>query len=88
MTWRWIFSSLTVVLCWLHSYLNLLVIRKALAIVLFLEIFYLIGHYTSGWPFPSPVIMLQILNAVGLGVALGVVFSRIWPLAPKPGSSV
>ncbi|KKM10990.1 hypothetical protein SY88_10800 [Clostridiales bacterium PH28_bin88] len=61
------------------------VLRKALGIALFLELFYLVGHYMAGWPFPTPLVVVQIFTVVGLGVALGVVFSRVWPLSPRPG---
>ncbi len=84
--WTLVFSLLLVLLYWFHPYLSTLVIRKAVGIALFLDIFYVIGALLSeSWPFPTPLVLLQILIVVGLGVALGVVFSRIWPLAPKPG---
>lgn len=78
-------TVLTVILYLLHPYLDLLVIRKVLGIALFLQLFYLIGHYLTGWPFPTPMVVLQIFLVVALGVALGVIFARIWPLAPNPG---
>lgn len=79
------FATILVVLFIFVPYLNLLVLKKALGISIFLEIFYLIGHYLFHWPFPTPSVILQILVVVGLGVALGVVFARIWPMSPKPG---
>lgn len=60
------------------------VLKKVLGITLFLEIFYLIGHALWGWPFPTPMAILHILLTVSLGTALGVVFSRVWPL-PQVG---
>ncbi|MBO8170763.1 MAG: hypothetical protein H0Z33_02610 [Bacillaceae bacterium] len=68
-----------------RKYLNLLVIKRALGIILFLELFYLIGHYMFDWPFPTPEVVLQIIIVTGLGVALGVTFARIWPMSPKVG---
>ncbi|WP_366922927.1 hypothetical protein MFMK1_003408 [Metallumcola ferriviriculae] len=86
MIWTIVFALVLVMLYWLHPYLSALVIRKAVGIALFLEVFYVIGSLLSeSWPFPTPLATIQILIAVGLGVALGVVFSRVWPLAKKPG---
>ncbi|GAA0502711.1 hypothetical protein GCM10008986_32910 [Salinibacillus aidingensis] len=68
-----------------HPHLNILAVKKVLGITLFVELFYLIGHYMSGWPFPTPVVILQILIVVATGVAIGVLFSRIWPLPDKKG---
>ncbi|SET99642.1 hypothetical protein SAMN05421676_11388 [Salinibacillus kushneri] len=68
-----------------HPHLNLLAIKKVLGITLFVELFYLIGHYMSGWPFPTPAVILQLLIVVATGVATGVVFSRVWPLPDKKG---
>lgn len=39
----------------------------------------------SGWPFPTPKVIMQILVVVGTGIAIGVIFSRIWPLPEKKG---
>lgn len=68
-----------------NPYLNRIVVKKVLGITLFVEIFYLIGHYISDWPFPSPEVILQIVIVVAIGVAIGVIFSRIWPLPEKKG---
>lgn len=69
----------------LHPYLNIVVLKKVVGITLFVELFYLIGHYMSGWPFPTPEVILQIAIVVAVGVALGVIFSRIWPLPENKG---
>ena len=80
----------------LIPFIDLRVIRKALGIGLFLELFYIIGNYFTTrmadrgetvevWPFPTPLVFFQILITVGLGVALGSVFSRFWPLPPNKG---
>ncbi len=69
----------------IHPYFNLLAVKKVVGITLFIEIFYLIGHYTSGWPFPTPKIILQFIIVISTGVALGVIFSRLWPLPQKKG---
>lgn len=69
-----------------HPYLkHPAVFKKVVGITLFIEIFYLIGHYMSGWPFPTPKVIMQILVVVGTGIAIGVIFSRIWPLPEKKG---
>ncbi|MCP8617224.1 hypothetical protein [Salirhabdus salicampi] len=80
-----LFAIVTLALYVVHPYLNLLVIRKVFGIALFLELFYLIGAYMAEWPFPTPAIIMQILTVVSLGVALGVIFSKIWPLPIKKG---
>lgn len=85
MIWTIIFAILTLVMYIFLPHLDLRVVRKALGITLFLELFYLIGHYMSGWPFPGPLVIFQIVIVVFMGAALGVYFSRIWPLSPKPG---
>lgn len=86
MIWTFIFTLILILLYWLHPHLNALVIRKAVGITLFLDIFYVVGSLLSEkWPFPTPLAIIQIIIVVGLGVALGVVFSQIWPLAPRPG---
>ncbi|WP_102028147.1 hypothetical protein [Salirhabdus sp. Marseille-P4669] len=69
----------------LHPYLNLFAIKKVVGITLFVEIFYLIGHYMSNWPFPTPQVILQFVIVVGSGVALGAIFSKLWPLPNKKG---
>jgi hypothetical protein len=64
---------------------NVLVYKKILGITLFIEFFYLIGHYMSEWPFPTPLVIVQIAAVVASGVALGVIFSRLWPLPSNKG---
>ncbi|WLD91628.1 hypothetical protein [Alkalihalobacillus sp. AL-G] len=79
------FGIVTLGLYVFQPYLDLKAIRKALGIALFLELFYLIGHYFTDWPFPGPQIIFQIIIVSSLGVALGVIFSRIWPLPQSKG---
>ncbi|MGM7701540.1 hypothetical protein ACSVDE_07405 [Pseudalkalibacillus sp. Hm43] len=79
------FGLLTLALYMFQPYLDLKVIKKALGIALFLEIFYLLGHYIADWPFPTPTVIFQIIIVSALGVALGVIFSRIWPLPRNKG---
>jgi hypothetical protein len=85
MSWTMLFAGLTLILYLFTPMLSLKVLRKAIGIIIFLQLFYIIGHYLADWPFPTPSVILQIFIVVGLGVALGVVFSRVWPLPPKPG---
>ncbi len=85
MGWTMTFAGLTFLLYAFQPLLDLRVIRKVLGITLFLELFYLCGHYFAGWPFPTPLVILQILITVGLGVALGVIYARVWPLPARPG---
>jgi hypothetical protein len=85
MVFTGIYTALTIMLFIFVPYLDLKALRKAIGITLFLEIFYLIGHYIFTWPFPSPAIFLQLFTVVGLGVAVGVIFSRIWPISPQKG---
>lgn len=85
MNWTFTFSVLTLILYILQPYLDLRAVRKVLGITLILQIFYLTGHYLAGWPVPTPLIILQICTSVGMGIALGVVFSRVWPISPQPG---
>ncbi len=66
-------------------YLGILSIKKVLGISLFLQVFYIIGSLIGAWNFPLPLEILQIIVTVSLGVALGAVFSKLWPISPKPG---
>ena len=66
-------------------YLGMLSIKKVLGISLFLQVFYIIGALIGAWDFPHPLQIAQIIVTVALGVALGAVFSKLWPLAQKPG---
>lgn len=79
------FAVITLALFLLHPYLNLIVLKKVLGIAVFLELFYLIGSYLSGWPFPTPAVIIQLMIVVALGVALGVIFSKVWPLPERIG---
>ncbi|GIW24227.1 hypothetical protein [Meiothermus sp.] len=65
--------------------LTLRLLRLLVGISAFLFLFYVGGHYLTGWPFPTPFDLLRIASAVVLGGLLGLVFSRFWPLPPKPG---
>ncbi|TCT24608.1 hypothetical protein EDD68_10562 [Melghiribacillus thermohalophilus] len=80
-----LFAVTTLVLFIVHPYLDLVVLKKVFGIALFLELFYLIGSYLSGWPFPTPEVIIQLIIVVALGVALGVIFSKIWPLPDRKG---
>ncbi|MGD9677047.1 MAG: hypothetical protein AB7V16_01620 [Vulcanibacillus sp.] len=80
-----IFAALAIALYLFLKYLDLKVIKKALGITLVLELFYIIGYFLFHWPFPTALQMIQIIIVVFLGVALGVVFSKLWPLPPKKG---
>jgi hypothetical protein len=80
-----VLAALAGALFLLHPNLDFRAIRKVVTITFFLQLFYLIGFYFFQWPFPTPLVIIQILITVTLGVGLGVVFSKIWPLAPKPG---
>jgi len=60
-------------------------LRLALGIAFFLELFYIIGHYLSGWPFPTPLAVVQLFIVAALGVGLGAIFSRVWPIPPQKG---
>lgn len=46
--------------------------------------FYLLGHYLLGFPFPTPGVLFQIALGAALGLGLGLLYHRIWPL-PPPG---
>ncbi|MDT7919353.1 MAG: hypothetical protein RQ868_02035 [Meiothermus sp.] len=65
--------------------LSLRLLRLLVGISAFLFLFYALGHYLTGWPFPTPFDLLRIATAVVLGGLLGLIFSRFWPLPPKPG---
>jgi len=78
-------ALITISLYIFQPYLGFRALKKVLGISLYLQIFYLVGYYFSGWPFPEPFIIIQIVIVVALGVALGAIFSKIWPLAPRPG---
>lgn len=85
MTTTFIFGGLTIALYLLFKYLDLRVVKKALGIALVLELFYVFGHLLFDWPFPTSLVMIQIIIVVFLGVALGVIFSRYWPIPRKKG---
>ncbi|GAE92389.1 hypothetical protein JCM21714_1383 [Gracilibacillus boraciitolerans JCM 21714] len=82
MNWTLILGCVVILLFLLHPWMNIKTFQKVIGITLFLEIFYIIGHYVMAWPFPTPIVMGQLFVVSGLGVALGVFFSKIWPLPP------
>ncbi|MGC8877177.1 hypothetical protein [Thermus sp.] len=61
-----------------------LYLRFYLGSLLLLFGFYLSGHYLLGLPFPTPRTLFHIALGGGLGVGLGVLYHRLWPL-PPPG---
>ncbi|ADD28059.1 hypothetical protein [Meiothermus ruber] len=65
--------------------LTLRLLRLLVGMSAFLFLFYVVGHYLTGWPFPTPFDLLRIASAVVLGGLLGLIFSRFWPLPPTPG---
>lgn len=65
--------------------LTVRLMRLLVGISAFLFLFYVVGHYLTGWPFPTPFDLLRIASAVVLGGLLGLIFSRFWPLPPTPG---
>ncbi len=60
----------------------LLYLRFYLGSLLLLFGFYLSGHYLLGLPFPTPRTLFHIALGAGLGVGLGVLYHRLWPLPP------
>lgn len=85
MNWTLVLAVLLIVLYLFHPWMNIKTFQKVIGITLFLEIFYLIGHYLMNWPFPTPITLVQLFVVSGMGVALGVFFSRIWPLPLEKG---
>lgn len=65
--------------------LALLATRRVLGLTAFFYIFYVLAHYVWGLPFPTPYELVIIVLTVSLGVALGVAYSKVWPLPPEPG---
>jgi hypothetical protein len=62
-------------LLWLRFYLGALAVLFG---------FYLSGHYFLDFPFPTPSILFQLALGTAVGMGLGGLFHRIWPL-PPPG---
>ncbi|UOQ84347.1 hypothetical protein [Gracilibacillus salinarum] len=85
MDWTLAIAGLLVILYILHPWFTIQTFQKVIGITFFLELFYLTGHYLMAWPFPTPLILVQLFVVSGLGVVLGVVFSRIWPLPLEKG---
>lgn len=67
--------------------LTLRVLRLLVGISAFLFLFYVVGHYLTGWPFPTPFDLLRIASAVALGGLLGLVFPGSGLFLPNPASS-
>lgn len=63
----------------------LLVTRRILGIAAALYLFYVAAHYVWQLPFPTPLELVFILFVVVVGVALGIAFSRVWPLPEAKG---
>lgn len=83
--WTPVLALLTIVLLSLLPYLKLSAWRKTLGLTLFLELFYIVGYYLFQWPYPTPAVLLQLFIISGLGISLGIIFSRLWPLPPQAG---
>ena len=83
--WSLVFSFLAIVIYILQPNLRQSAQLKVLGITFFLEIFYLAGYYIYNWPFPNPFIILQLVTVVGLGIALGAIFSLVWPIPSHKG---
>lgn len=46
--------------------------------------FYLAGHHLLGFPFPTPAVLGQVALGALVGLGLGLLYHRLWPL-PPPG---
>lgn len=62
-----------------------LAVRRVIGLWAGLSVFYLVGYYFLGYPFPTPRDVLAILVVVALGVVLGVAFSFASPLPRETG---
>jgi hypothetical protein len=80
-----ILAAITLTIYIFVPFINLQVVRRALGLTLIVDLFYLIGHYLAAWPFPDWLVLLQIAVIIFLGTALGVIFSKLWPIPPKKG---
>ncbi|SES91080.1 hypothetical protein SAMN05216389_103147 [Oceanobacillus limi] len=85
MIWTILLASSVALFYIFHPWVNLKTFQKVIGITLFLELFYLVGHYLMSWPFPTPIVLGQLFVVSGLGVALGIFFSRLWPLPTHKG---
>ncbi|RTG97755.1 hypothetical protein [Thermus scotoductus] len=45
-------------------------------------------HYLLGFPFPTPAVLFQFALGAALGLLLGLLYHRIWPLPPRWGRMV
>ncbi len=62
--------------------LYLLYLRFYLGSLLLFFGFYLSGHYLVGLPFPTPGVLFHIALGTALGMGLGILYHRLWPLPP------
>ncbi|RPF50067.1 hypothetical protein [Aquisalibacillus elongatus] len=85
MNWTLVLGCVVFLIYVLSPWMTLKTVQRAVGITLFLQIFYLMGHYVMEWPFPTPLVLIQLLVASSLGVALGVCFSKVWPLPLNKG---
>jgi len=85
MNWTLILGGVALVLYLFHPHLDRSVLKNVLGMLLFLELFYLIGYYILSWPFPAPIVVIQLLIVIALGMALGTIFSYFWPLTSAKG---
>ncbi|MDX2006403.1 MAG: hypothetical protein SFU83_14090 [Meiothermus sp.] len=65
--------------------LTLRLLRLLVGLSAGLFLFYTVGHYLTGWPFPTPLDLLRIAATVMFGGLIGLMYSRFWPLPPAPG---
>ena len=45
-------------------------------------------HYLLGFPFPTPAVLFPFALGAALGLLLGLLYHRIWPLPPRWGRMV
>ncbi|WP_038047279.1 hypothetical protein [Thermus caliditerrae] len=62
----------------------LLYLRFYLGSLVALFGFYLSGHYLLALPFPTPATLFHLALGTLVGMGLGVLYHRLWPL-PPPG---
>ncbi len=69
----------------MYQTLALLLLRRMLGFSLAFFLFYTVGSYLLGWPFPTPADLLQIALTVAVGLVIGTLFGYFWPLPEKVG---